>query len=131
MPTSSYEKVREEKYSLGDPMRCLSDMTVASSPDLAIEAAGQLRKDDFSFVKQRNGSYTYARLIDCSEERLTFDGCKKGSTKKISRNHWSEIIQLVAPEVYNARPPIPLFISKVPGDDGDCSMISDAFFMKY
>ena len=127
MPTSSDEKVRKEKYSLGDPIQCLSDvaMNVASSPELSIEAAGLLRKDDFAFIKRRNGSYTYARLIDCSTERLTFVVCKKGSIKKINRKHWSELIRFVALEVSTARPPVPLFISVASSNDDDCSMISD------
>lgn len=124
--------IRDEKYSLGDTLRCSSDMIVAPTPDLAIEAASLLQKDDFAFVKRRDGSYTYARLIACSEDHLIFVVCKMGSTKRVGRKHIPNIVRFVAPEVSDARlPSVPRFISVVSGGEDDCSRISDAFFVKH
>ena len=88
-----------EHYDLGDAIRSPSHMINEPISEQATKAVDVLRKHDFAFVKRSDGSYSYAILAYRSEESMTFVMNGSGSTKMISKRHWSKLIRLVASEV--------------------------------
>lgn len=82
-------------YDLGDAVRCPSDMIVEATQGRTTDAVVSLRKHDFAWVKRSDGSYTYSIIADKTEDHIVFLIDSKGSTKKVSRKHWSELVRRV------------------------------------
>lgn len=87
---------------LGDVGTSL-DMTIEPNMYKALKKANFLLAHDFAFVLRSNGQWTYAMVAhrgpigtsDGEEDALLFVLDMKGSTKKLSRKHWSSCIRMV------------------------------------
>lgn len=115
--SAAQEKVRNVQhmrlrraYSIGEKIRSDdSHMVIEPTSEQAIKTVNSLEKHDFAFVKRRDGSFTYAILVErtfqltdganvgdgaTTEECMIFAIDSIGSTKMVRRRHWSEFVHL-------------------------------------
>lgn len=110
-PTRQRGRGNRRDYSLGDILRCSSHMIGNySTPEQAFQSINSLKNRDFAFVREFDGTFTYAILacrsleppldaqnsLETLEECMVFVLCDKGSTIKLRKNEWVHTIRLVA-----------------------------------
>jgi len=103
-------------YSLGDTVRCQSDMIAKNTSEEQLQAVNALQKHDFAFIKCSDGTYCYAILafrslelpdgqqgiyIDSLDECMTWVYDKLGSVKILKKDQWAEYVRPVVTGVFN------------------------------